>query len=96
MGLEANRLQRVRRLRLGWLLSLLLLTLSVLLFYLMPWPLVVRQGVVLVGIAFYAVATLLVVFARCPRCGHLFHNVLGFNNPLSPSCSHCRLSLLRK
>jgi hypothetical protein len=78
------------------LLSLLLLMLSVLLFYLMPWTLVVRQGLVLIGIAFYATATLVVVFARCPHCGRLFHKVLGLSNPRSRSCSHCQLSLSRK
>ena len=96
MDPEIVKLGRIRRLRAGWLLSLVLLALSVLLFYVMPWALAVRQGVVLACIAVYAVATVLVVFSRCPRCGYLFHNVLGFNNPLSPSCSHCRLSILRK
>lgn len=66
---------------------------SVALFYFMSWSLVVREFVVLVGVAMYSLATLLLIFARCPRCGHLFHNVLGFNNPFSPVCSHCGLPL---
>ena len=47
------------------------------------------------GAAVYAVAATGVIFARCPRCGHLFHNVLGFHNPLARTCSHCGISLNR-
>ena len=96
MNTDSKSLLRISRLRAGWACSLLLLAVSVLLYYLLPWSQFARQGIVLAGIAIYAVATMLVVFAKCPQCGHLFHNVLGFNNPLSRSCSHCGHSLEQK
>ena len=93
MDSESDNLQKIWRRRASWAVALLLLTVSIVMYYAIPWPLVARQSIVLVCIAFYAIATLRVVFARCPGCGHLFHNVLGFKNPLSRSCSHCGLSL---
>jgi hypothetical protein len=93
---KSDNLQKIRRLRAGWVVALLLLAVSVVLYYVLPWSLVVRQTIVLVCVVFYAIATFLAVFARCPRCGHLFHNVLGFSNPLSRSCSQCGLSLPRE
>ena len=89
----SNNLQKIRRLRAGLAFSLILLAVSISFFYLAPWPVSVRESTVLVGVTFYAFITLRLVFIKCPRCGQLFHNVLGFHNPLSKNCSHCGLSL---
>ena len=90
---KANDLRRIRRFRQGLSASLALLLASVVLYYFAPLPSRIREFIVLAGVAVYALSALLVVFSRCPRCGRLFHNVLGFNNPLSRFCSHCGLSL---
>ena len=81
------------RLRAGLAFSLILLALSISFFHLAPWPVSVRKSVVLVSVALYAVITLRLVFIKCPRCGQLFHNVLGLRNPLSRNCCHCGQSL---
>ena len=62
-------------------------------FFLAPWPRGVREGIVLAWIAAYSLATMLHVFSRCPRCGHLFHSVRGFHNPFAPRCRGCGLSI---
>jgi hypothetical protein len=85
--------QKIRRLRAVFAFSLILLALSVSFFYLAPWPVSVRESIVLVSVALYALITLWLIFIKCPRCGQLFHNVLGFHNPLSRNCSHCGQSL---
>mgnify|MGYP001825637454 CR=1 FL=1 len=93
MDPTTRELQRIRKLR-KWLIpAVAALITSVFIFYTVPWPAAVRETIVLTSVAVYSVSALLVVFARCPRCGHLFHNVLGFNNPLSRCCSHCGLKL---
>lgn len=51
-----------------------------------------RQLILLGWCALYAVATLLCVFARCPRCGHLFHSTYPTDNPFAPRCRGCGLS----
>ena len=89
----APGLEKIRRARIRLVLAAGVLIVSVALFYTTPWPVSVRESIVLAGVAVYAVAALIFVFARCPRCGHLFHNVLGFGNPFSRHCSHCGLSL---
>lgn len=91
--LELNKLNQIRRLRKGLLLSFILLLVSIVLFYSTPWPRPVREYIVIIAVAVYGFSTLLTVFSRCPRCGGLFHNVLGFNNPLSRYCSNCGLPL---
>ena len=85
--------REVRRRRRCWLAACLVLLAALALFFLMPWSLHTRQSVVLLAIALYAMATLWAVSARCPRCGHLFHNVLGFANPFSRRCAGCSRSL---
>lgn len=90
---DTHNLETIQRLRKLWIVACTILVGSVALFYFMSWSLVVREFVVLVGVAVYGLATLLLIFTRCPRCGHLFHNVLGFNNPFSRVCSHCGLPL---
>ena len=90
---KKNNLQRIRYLRAGLGLSLVLLAMSMVLFHFASWPVSVRELIVLVSVAFYALITLRLVFIKCPRCGQLFHNVLGFHNPLSRNCSHCGQSL---
>jgi hypothetical protein len=89
----AGGLQHIRGFRRCWSAAVLFLVATVALYYLTPWPLFVRERIVLAGVGAYAAATLLVIFVKCPRCGHLFHNLLGFNNPFSRACSGCGLSL---
>jgi hypothetical protein len=91
----SSELRKIRRLRAGLAFSLILLALSVCFFYLAPWSASVRESIVLVSVVFYALITLRLVFIKCPRCGQLFHNVLGFRNPLSRKCSHCSQTLDR-
>ena len=86
-------LERIRHARTRLILALAVLAISVMLFYMTPWPVHVREAIVIAGVTVYAIATILFVFARCPRCGHLFHNVLGFSNPFARRCSHCELPL---
>jgi hypothetical protein len=88
---EKNSLRKIRRLRKWWVVAISMLMLSVALFYVGPWSIVVREIIMLGGVGVYGIATLMVVFSRCPRCGHLFHNVLGFRNPFSRLCGHCGL-----
>lgn len=86
-------LQKIRGLRKLFIVACFILIGSLLLFYTMPWSRFIRETMVLTGVGIYGIATLLVIFAKCPRCGYLFHNVLGFNNPFSRRCSHCGLPL---
>ena len=86
---RANSLGRIRFYRKGLLFSLILLGAAVLAYYYTSLVPSVLEAVVIAGVAIYALFTLLVIFSRCPRCGGLFHNVLGFNNPLSRNCSRC-------
>ena len=85
----ANSLGRIRFYRKGLLASLILLGAAVVAYYHTSLTHSVREAIVIAGVAIYAVFTLLVIFSRCPRCGKLYHNVLGFSNPLSRNCSHC-------
>lgn len=93
MDPTTHGLQRIRSLRKRLILAVIILIATVSVFFITPWPAAVREVIVIAGVAVYSVSTLLVVFARCPRCGHLFHNVLGFNNPLSRCCCHCGQAL---
>jgi hypothetical protein len=56
---ESKNLQTIRRLRAGWVISLLLLAVSVALYYSIPWSLAVRQAIVLVCVVVYPIATFL-------------------------------------
>ena len=89
----SNHLKKIRHLRAGLALSLMLLALSLSFFYFTPWSVFVRESIVLVSVAFYVLITLRLVFIKCPCCGRLFHNVLGFRNPLTRNCNHCGQSL---
>ncbi len=86
---RANSLRKIRFYRKGLLASLILLGAAVVSYYYTSLTPSVREAIVIAGVAIYAVFTLLVIFSRCPCCGQLFHNVLGFSNPLSRNCSHC-------
>lgn len=92
-GANLNRLQKIRRFRKWWVVAVFMLVISVVVFYVGPWPVHIREIIVLMGVGLYGIATLLVIFSRCPRCGQLFHNVLGFRNPFSRFCSQCGLSI---
>lgn len=54
---------------------------------------VTREGILLGWCALHAVATLLCVFARCPRCRHLFHSVYPTDNPFARRCRGCGLDV---
>ena len=89
----AAGLARIRRRRLGLLLVVLALPAVLLLFFHAPWARATRELVVLAWVAAWGAAVMAVVWSRCPRCGHLFHRVLGFANPLSRRCQGCGRSL---
>lgn len=82
-------MQRIKALRRLWFCAVLTVAATLATFFLTSWPRLVREILLLMGVGLYMLATLRVIFARCPACGHLFHNVLGFSNPLSKACSNC-------
>lgn len=82
-------MSRITTLRRTWLAGAFSLALCLGLFQWLPVPRATRELILLAGVAFFCVATLLAVFARCPRCGHLFHDVRGFANPFASRCAGC-------
>ena len=90
---ERARFADIRRRRGCWIIACVGLLGTLLLFYLSPWSSGQRQLLVLLGLLGYTLATLWAIAARCPSCGRLFHNVLGFANPFSSRCAGCGRSL---
>ena len=84
---------KIKRARIRFVVALVFLLAVVGMYYTTPWSVSTREFLVIAGVAYYAFATIQVVFSRCPQCGRLFHNVLGFKNPFSNTCSHCGLAL---
>lgn len=84
---------KIKRARIRFGVALVFLLAAVGMYYTTIWSVSTREFVVIAAVAYYAFATIQVIFSRCPQCGHLFHNVLGFKNPFSGKCGHCGLSL---
>ena len=57
------------------------------------WSVPTKQFILLAWVAVYAVAALVYLAARCPRCNRLFHSAYALHNPLARTCRHCGLSL---
>ena len=90
---ESDGLARIR-LRRGFLYAVLAaLPIVLWLFFHASWARTAREAMLLSWVAGYALASMLFVWSRCPRCGHLFHYVLGFTNPFSRRCRACGLEL---
>jgi len=88
---ESLQLARIRRRRAFLFSVFAALPVTLAAFFLTPWSREMREALVLAWIAIYSLATMLHVFSRCPRCGHLFHSVLGFHNPFARTCRGCDL-----
>ena len=89
----AAGLARIRARRRILLAVLAALAPALALHLLAPWSRELRDAVLIGWVALYTVATLAVVFSRCPRCSHLFHQVQGLRNPLARHCAGCGLGL---
>lgn len=90
---ESDGLARIRRRRRFLYAVLAVLPLVLWLFFHAPWERTAREAMLLCWVASYALATMLFVWSRCPRCRQLFHYVLGFTNPFSCRCRACGLEL---
>ena len=90
---KAEGLARIRRRRRRLFLVLGALPLVLLAHAVAPWPREALQLLVLAWVATYSLVTIQFVFSRCPCCGQLFHSVLGWHNPLSPTCRGCGVSI---
>ena len=88
---ESLQLARIRRRRAFALGVFAALPFTLAAFFLTPWSRETREVLVLAWVAIYSLATMLHVFSRCPRCGHLFHSVFGFHNPYARTCRGCGL-----